>query len=53
MRQAVPALSLVSSLALVYSFGVDGKPRVQTGPDAEITADGLHRVDNRRWTPPG
>ena len=45
MRQAVPVLFLVTSFALVYSFGVDGKPRVQTGPDAEITADGLHRVD--------
>ena len=45
MRQAVPALFLVTSFALVCSFGVDGKPRVQTGPDAEVTADGLYRVD--------
>jgi hypothetical protein len=36
---------IATSLALVYTFGVDGKPRVQTGPNAEVTADGLTRVD--------
>jgi hypothetical protein len=36
---------LASALALTYTFSADGKPRLQTGPDAEITHDGLHRVD--------
>ena len=31
-------------LALTTSV-VLAKPRLQTGPDAEITHDGLHRVD--------
>ena len=45
MRKAVPALVLGTSLALVYSFGVYGKPKVQSGPNAEVTADGLTRID--------
>ena len=45
MRKAVSALVLGTGLALVYSFGVYGKPRIQTGPKAEVTADGLTRVD--------
>ena len=45
MRPVAQSILLASALALTYTFSADGKPRLQTGPDAEITHDGLHRVD--------
>lgn len=41
---------LVAGLATVAIVGCasSGAPTIQTGPDAEVTFDGLHRVDNSR-----
>ena len=45
MRQLTQAILAAGVLTLLYTFAVDGKPRVETGPDAEVTHDGLHRVE--------
>jgi uncharacterized protein DUF3313 len=45
MRQITQALLVAGGLTLLYTFAVHGKPRVETGPDAEVTHDGLYRVD--------
>jgi uncharacterized protein DUF3313 len=45
MRPLAQSILLPAALALICTFNADGKPRLQTGPDAEITHDGLHRVD--------
>jgi hypothetical protein len=39
---------LVTALAVLAVVGCasSGPPTIQTGPDAEVTFDGLHRVDN-------
>ena len=39
-------MAVVAGVALTASFsGLSAAPRLQTGPDAEVTHDGLHRVD--------
>ncbi len=48
---AMYAKSLPTALAmslLLLSASIQAAPRVQTGPDAELTFDGLHRVDKTR-----
>ena len=37
-----------SSVLLVLLAGCQSAPTVQTGPDAEVSHDGLHKVDNSR-----
>ena len=35
--------------AVIFIAGCASEPAVQEGPDAEVTHDGLHRVDNARF----
>ena len=39
------ALAVAATVLAAVSIAAPKAPRVQTGPDAEITHDGLHRVD--------
>jgi len=43
----VPVAMIGSAALALMTFapGLSAKPRLQTGPDAEVTFDGLHRVD--------
>src|SRR5262245_65431544 len=56
MRQVAQPVLLAAALALGCTLSADAKPRLQTGPDAEITHDGLHRVDRSQmdgaWVKP-
>ena len=46
MRQTIWSVLTTAGLSMAgYSVGVDAAPRVQTGPNAEVTHDGLTRVD--------
>ncbi len=40
-------ITLAATLAIT---GCVSEPTIQTGPDAEVTFDGLHRVDNSAFT---
>ena len=60
MRRRLPmiVLSAATGLALLWHAGESGaQPAVETGPDAEVTADGLLRVDpsimGDAWVRPG
>jgi len=44
MRKSLAALGAAAILAGCASSG--GAPTIQSGPDAEVTADGLYKVDN-------
>jgi hypothetical protein len=56
MRAIANCLLLTAVATLGFTLAVDGKPRVETGPNAEVTHDGLHRVDrstmDRAWVKP-
>ncbi len=56
MRRIIACLLLATAITLGYTLTVDGKPRVETGPNAEVTHDGLYRVDrstmDRAWVKP-
>ncbi len=41
-------IALTTASALLLLTGCAGTPEVQTGPDAEVIGDNLHRVDNSR-----
>ena len=49
IRTSRPSHAVVAGIAIACAVlvAVDaaGKPRLETGPDAEVTHDGLHRVD--------
>jgi hypothetical protein len=40
---------IIAIAAVVFVAGCSAQPTVQTGPDAEITFDGLVRIDNSRF----
>ena len=40
------SLMVMVAVGLLAGCASSGPPTVQTGPDAEVTVDGLHRVDN-------
>ena len=54
--QKIAAL-LAGALLGAAALTAAAAPRIQTGPDAEVTEDGLHRVDGgtleRAWVTPG
>lgn len=56
MRGIAGFLLIATVTTLGYTLAVDGKPRVETGPNAEVTHDGLYRVDRstmaRAWVKP-
>jgi len=39
-------LTITAAAAVILAGCASSEPTVQTGPDAEVTFDGLHRVDN-------
>jgi len=48
MRRKIPMTIVSVAAGLVLSWHMDGagaQPRLATGPDAEVTEEGLHRVD--------
>ena len=56
IRKAGTALTLCLSAYALTADAAPRAPRIQTGPDAEISYDGLHRVDrsvmDRAWAKP-
>jgi hypothetical protein len=38
--------AIIATTALIVGCATPSQPTIQTGPDAEVTHDGLHRVDN-------
>jgi hypothetical protein len=51
------AVTLVGALLATAALVATAAPRIQTGPSAEVTEDGLYRVDggtfDRAWVKPG
>ena len=41
-------LTMTACVIVVGSVGCTTQPTIQTGPDAEVSFDGLHKVDNSR-----
>ena len=41
-------LTMTACVVVVGSVGCTTQPTIQTGPDAEVSFDGLHKVDNTR-----
>jgi hypothetical protein len=52
-----PIATLAGVLLAATAFVATATPRIQTGPSAEVTEDGLHRIDggtlDRAWARPG
>jgi hypothetical protein len=49
MHSVYPRLTAALFLAGIPACASAPPPTVQTGPDAEVTVDGLHRVDNAQF----
>jgi hypothetical protein len=56
-RIASRTVTFVGAMLATVAFVATAAPRIQTGPGAEVTEDGLHRIDggtfDRAWAKPG